>query len=64
MPFIPHTAADIEAMLKAIGVPSMEQLFDEIPAALRWTSTVAEVTGTPARTFGDWATANSERFRQ
>ena len=28
------------------------------------TSTVAEVTGTPARTFGDWATANSERFRQ
>ncbi|HSN40197.1 MAG TPA: aminomethyl-transferring glycine dehydrogenase subunit GcvPA, partial [Burkholderiales bacterium] len=35
MPFIPHTAADIEAMLKAIGVPSMEQLFDEIPAALR-----------------------------
>ncbi len=35
MPFIPHTAADIEAMLKAIGVGSIEQLFDEIPASLR-----------------------------
>ncbi len=35
MPFIPHTAADIEAMLKAVGVDSIEQLFDEIPASLR-----------------------------
>jgi glycine dehydrogenase subunit 1 len=35
MPFIPHTEADIKAMLEAIGVQSIEQLFDEIPAALR-----------------------------
>ena len=35
MPFIPHTAADIEAMLKAIGVSSIDRLFDEIPPALR-----------------------------
>lgn len=35
MPFIPHTDADIKAMLKAIGVSSIEALFDEIPAALR-----------------------------
>ena len=34
MPFIPHTTADIEAMLKSIGVGSIEQLFDEIPASL------------------------------
>ncbi|MDP2240525.1 MAG: aminomethyl-transferring glycine dehydrogenase subunit GcvPA [Burkholderiales bacterium] len=35
MPFIPHTEEDIRAMLKAIGVGSIEQLFDEIPASLR-----------------------------
>jgi glycine dehydrogenase subunit 1 len=35
MAFIPHTAADIEAMLAAIGVRSVEELFDEIPAELR-----------------------------
>jgi uncharacterized protein YbjT (DUF2867 family) len=28
------------------------------------TSTVADVTGTPARTFDDWAAANVDRFRQ
>jgi glycine dehydrogenase subunit 1 len=35
MPFIPHTDTDIRDMLDAIGVPSIEALFDEIPAALR-----------------------------
>jgi glycine dehydrogenase subunit 1 len=35
MPFIPHTAEDIRDMLAAIGAPSTEALFDEIPAALR-----------------------------
>ncbi|MEK6591871.1 MAG: aminomethyl-transferring glycine dehydrogenase subunit GcvPA [Pseudomonadota bacterium] len=35
MPFIPHTAADVEAMLKTIGVAVIEDLFDEIPASLR-----------------------------
>jgi glycine dehydrogenase subunit 1 len=35
MPFIPHTEADVKAMLEAIGVARIEQLFDEIPAALR-----------------------------
>ncbi len=35
MPFIPHTEADIAAMLKAIGVNKIDDLFDEIPAALR-----------------------------
>ncbi|MDS4031283.1 MAG: aminomethyl-transferring glycine dehydrogenase subunit GcvPA [Candidatus Contendobacter sp.] len=35
MPFIPHTPADVEAMLAAIGAPSLEALFDEIPPALR-----------------------------
>ncbi len=35
MPFIPHTEADIEQMLKVIDVPNIDQLFDEIPDALR-----------------------------
>src|SRR5690349_24819866 len=35
MPFIPHTEADVQAMLQSIGVASIEQLFEEIPAELR-----------------------------
>jgi glycine dehydrogenase subunit 1 len=35
MPFIPHTEDDIRAMLQAIGVTSIDALFDEIPPALR-----------------------------
>ncbi|HEV7716382.1 MAG TPA: aminomethyl-transferring glycine dehydrogenase subunit GcvPA [Steroidobacteraceae bacterium] len=35
MAFIPHTPKDVEEMLAAIGVNSIEQLFDEIPANLR-----------------------------
>ena len=34
MPFIPHTQADIAAMLESIGAPSTDALFDEIPAEL------------------------------
>lgn len=35
MPFIPHTEDDTRAMLDAIGVERIENLFDEIPKALR-----------------------------
>ena len=35
MPFIPHSEQDIEQMLSAIGVNSIDDLFDEIPADLR-----------------------------
>lgn len=35
MPFIPHTEEDVRAMLAAIGARSIDDLFDEIPAALR-----------------------------
>ena len=35
MPFIPHTEKDTREMLEAIGVESIEDLFDEIPAELR-----------------------------
>jgi len=35
MPFVPHTEADIRAMLASIGIDRIEQLFDEIPDSLR-----------------------------
>jgi glycine dehydrogenase subunit 1 len=35
MPFIPHTDQDVAEMLASIGVPSIDALFDEIPAALK-----------------------------
>ena len=34
MPYVPHTPADEQAMLQEIGVSSIEDLFDEIPAHL------------------------------
>ena len=34
MPFVPHTAADVDAMLAEIDAPDIEALFDEIPAHL------------------------------
>jgi glycine dehydrogenase subunit 1 len=35
MSFIPHTAEDISLMLAAIGVRSIDDLFEEIPQGLR-----------------------------
>ena len=35
MPFIPHTENEITQMLETIGVDSIDDLFDEIPAHLR-----------------------------
>ncbi len=35
MPFIPHTEEDVKSMLAVIGINSIDQLFDEIPAELR-----------------------------
>jgi glycine dehydrogenase subunit 1 len=35
VPFIPHTENEIAEMLAAIGAPSIDALFDEIPAQLR-----------------------------
>ena len=43
MAFIPHTEKDVAEMLATIGVQSIEQLFDEIPANLR----VKSLTGVP-----------------
>jgi glycine dehydrogenase subunit 1 len=35
MRYLPHTEADIKAMLEAIGLPDLEALFADIPAELR-----------------------------
>ncbi len=35
MPFIPHTSEDVQHMLEAIGAPSIDALFDEIPESIR-----------------------------
>jgi len=35
MPFIPHTETEINEMLSVIGIDSIENLFDEIPAHLK-----------------------------
>lgn len=37
MPFIPHTEEEIQQMLETIGISSIEDLFDEIPAELKFT---------------------------
>lgn len=44
MPFIPHTEADVSSMLAAIGVDSIEDLFDEIPEELK----IHALAGVPA----------------
>src|SRR5579863_6054491 len=44
MPFIPHTDDDEREILATIGAPSIEALFDEIPASLR----VQSLEGLPA----------------
>ena len=43
MAFIPHTEADVAAMLAAIGVSRIEDLFDEIPQELR----IGSLAGVP-----------------
>jgi glycine dehydrogenase subunit 1 len=35
MPFIPHTEEDIQSMLASIGADAIDNLFDEIPPALK-----------------------------
>ena len=35
MPYIPHTQDELDAMLKCIGVPSLDALFADIPADMR-----------------------------
>ena len=63
MSFIPHTAEDVARMLEVIGAGSLEDLFDEIPAALK-TAALGKVPAAlsemeVARLMGDRATADA-----
>jgi glycine dehydrogenase subunit 1 len=61
MPFIPHTDAEVREMLAAIGARTMDDLFDEIPPALR----DRKLDGVPGgATEAEVARLMSERARQ
>lgn len=47
MRFIPHSPTDVEAMLATVGVASIEDLFRDIPAALRATGPIDLPPGLP-----------------
>ena len=57
MAFIPHTDDDVRQMLKAIGVGSIEDLFDEIPKEIR----ADELTGIPIGRLGNGSRQTDER---
>jgi len=47
MRFIPHSPSDIERMLAAVGVPAVDELFRDIPAALRASGPIDLPPGVP-----------------
>ncbi len=49
MRFLPHTDADVQAMLEAIGVGSLEELLADIPADLRERAALQLPPGLPER---------------
>jgi glycine dehydrogenase subunit 1 len=64
MPFIPHTEDDIRDMLGAIGVDSIDALFDEIPAELRCGELEAIPTGLPEMDLARLMTARAREDGQ
>ena len=61
MPFIPHTDADVRAMLDTIGVPDVDALFDEIPADLRVPGLLGAPTALTEMEVGRWMTELAAR---
>lgn len=47
MRFIPHSPTDVEQMLAAVGVASLDDLFRDVPAALRASGGIALPPGLP-----------------
>ncbi len=45
MPFIPHTPDDVARMLEVIGAQSIDDLFDEIPSALKIDGSIRGAAG-------------------
>jgi len=60
MAFIPHTEQDVAEMLAAIGVSSIEQLFDEIPQNLRVKSLAGIPTAMNEMEIGRLMTARAK----
>jgi len=60
MAFIPHTDEDVAEMLAAIGVPNIEQLFEEIPANLRVKSLAGVPTALTEMEIGRLMTARAK----
>jgi len=61
MPFLPHTADDTRRMLETIGVASLDDLFADIPAALRIPGLKLDTPRSEAETMAlmsELATAN------
>jgi glycine dehydrogenase subunit 1 len=61
MPFIPHTKDDVRAMLDAIGVPNIEELFDEIPDGLLVSGLDGVPEGLGEREIGQLMMARAEQ---
>ena len=45
--YLPHTEEDVEAMLAFLGLSSLDELFSEIPAALRIAGGLGLAPGLP-----------------
>jgi glycine dehydrogenase subunit 1 len=45
--YLPHTEAEVESMLAFLGLSSLEELFDAVPAALRLAGGLAMAPGRP-----------------
>src|SRR5450631_3765072 len=61
MPFIPHTPEDTTSMLDLIGVNSIDDLFDEIPAELKINSLDAVPTALSEMEIGRLLTERAAR---
>ena len=64
MPFIPHTEEEVRQMLDAIGVGSIDELFDEIPESLRAGELSGIPEGMPEMEVGALAQARARRDGQ
>ncbi|HEU5281763.1 MAG TPA: aminomethyl-transferring glycine dehydrogenase subunit GcvPA [Gammaproteobacteria bacterium] len=64
MPFVPHTANDVTAMLKTIGIADLNALFDEIPADLRQVSLKDVLSGVSELALTRLAKARAQQDAQ
>lgn len=61
MPYIPHTETDVSEMLETIGIQSIDELFDEIPAHLKKTKLQGLPEGVSEMTLGQEMKARAKQ---